>query len=29
MSGTDWITFVIGAGTLITLVVLGWKMSGS
>jgi hypothetical protein len=27
MSDMEWIAFIIGAGTLIALVVLGWKMS--
>jgi len=27
MSSMEWIAFIIGAGTLITLVVLGRKMS--
>jgi hypothetical protein len=29
MSSIEWIAFAIGAGTLITLVVLAWKMSRS
>jgi hypothetical protein len=29
MSGLEWIAFVIAAGTLITLVVLAWKISRS
>jgi hypothetical protein len=27
MSGLEWIAFIIAAGTLVTLVILGWKMS--
>lgn len=27
MSGMEWIAFAIGAGTIIALVILGWKMS--